>query len=442
MRAPTPHAPPPPQAPGPGQLQADAHYYGTLAAVRNLGRAGVPVTLAAHVPHSNAAASRHCGRVWASPPTQAMAPFLDWLLAVGQREPGLVLYPTSDDLAWLMAAHHDRLSAHFRLFQPPAAAVYALLDKAQLYAHAAAAGVPTPGQFAPTSLDEVRALGQQLAQRGGFPVIVKPRTQCGMTNNVKGLIAHHADELLQHVRQFQQQFPYGDAFLALAPADIRWPLVQTYLPDAQQHTCSVSGFVDASGRLRAVRASVKVFQKPVKIGIGIAFEGLAVPPDLARHVQALATATGFFGVFEAEFIHVQATGERLLMDFNPRFYGQMHFDISRGMALPQMVHASACGHTAELERLIDAAQRTQREAGAEQQRYCNRWMFNTLLWAQRAKGALSAERHAHWRRWMAEGEGFDFVADADDPAPYRNDQLNYLRHWARHPRASFRQLFQ
>jgi predicted ATP-grasp superfamily ATP-dependent carboligase len=426
----------------PGQLLADAHYYGTLAAVRDLGRSGVPVALAAHVPHSNAAASRHCGRVWASPPTRAMAPFLQWLIDVGQREPGLVLHPTSDDLAWLMAAHHDRLAPHFRLFQPPASAVYALLDKAQLYAHAAAAGVPTPGQFAPTTADEVQALGHQLAREGGFPVIVKPRTQCGMTNNVKGLIAHTPAELVQHVRQFQVAFPYEDAFLALAPADIRWPLVQTYLPDAQQHTCSVSGFVDAIGRLQAVRASVKVFQKPVKIGIGIAFEGLAVPPELARHVQALATATGFVGAFEAEFIHVQATGERLLMDFNPRFYGQMHFDICRGMALPRMVHASACGDAAGLQRLIDTARSTQLEQGAERQRYCNRWMFNTLLWAQRAKGALSAERHAHWRRWMNEGELFDFVADPKDPAPYRNDQFNYLRHWARHPRASFRQLFQ
>ncbi len=426
----------------PGALVADPDYYGSLAAVRDLGRVGIAVAVADHPAGSKSASSRYCQWQETAPPTRDRVAFLAWLKAFGQRHPGWVLYPTSDDLAWLMAAHQDELRPLFRLYQPPASAVLALVDKAQMHAHALAAGLRTPLTFSPTSMADVRELALRVRAQD-FPLIVKPRTQTGTRTAVKGLVAQHAGELEAVVGEFLNRHTYQATFLEDAPPDIVWPLLQQFLPDAQANTHSLSGFIDASGALRTVRACVKLYQQPVKVGVGIAFESRAVVDALAQGVERMARATGYFGVFEAEFIHVQQDDQYFLMDFNPRYYGQMHFATCRGMSLAQMVHAAAHGDVARLDALVQRSEQLRLQAtDSSIQHFCNRWLFRTLLWAQRLKGALSAADHRAWHRWMHTGQVFDFVFDPDDPEPWRTDQRLYWRNWLCHPRASFRELFQ
>jgi hypothetical protein len=245
------------------------------------------------------------------------------------------------------------------------------------------------------------------------------------------------------VDEFLTRHTYHPTFLKEAPRDIVWPLLQQFLPDAQANTHSLSGFIDASGVLRTSRACVKLYQQPVKVGVGVAFESRAVVPALAQGVERMARATGYFGVFEAEFIHVQENDQYFLMDFNPRYYGQMHFATCRGMPLAQMVYAAAHGDADRLDALVQrSAQLDAHPSDSSPQHFCNRWLFGTLLWAQRIKGALSAADHRAWRRWMDAGQVSDFVFDPDDPEPWRTDQRLYWRNWLRHPRASFRELFQ
>ena len=50
---------------------------------------------------------------------------------------------------------------------------------------------------------------------------------------------------------------------------------------------------------------------------------------LAAAVARLCRGLGYFGAFEVEFLR---EGERrMVIDFNPRFYGQMAFDVKRGL---------------------------------------------------------------------------------------------------------------
>lgn len=426
----------------PGVLLGEAGYFGTLAAVRDLGRMGVEVAVGEYDGRpTHSGASRFCTRRLPAPSLYS-GQYLQWLLTQSEDMPGACLYATSDDMAWLMATHRDELSQRFSLFQPPFEAVCALLDKSQLYAHAQRLGIPVPATHAPTSLEDITALSQVLARDGGYPVIVKPRTQACMAIKLKGTVVRSPDALLQAVvslvavgaEQAQKQ-------AELVP-DLEWPLIQSFLPDAQHNTYSLSGFVDRHGVVRAARASVKAFQFPVKVGVGVAFEGRPVRADLVAHVQALARATGYFGVFEVEFIHVKASDSYLLMDFNPRYYGQMQFEVSRGMHLPRMVYAAATGDEAQLDALCDEAHRSCLTDDADRQRYCNRWLFGVLLRTQRLGGRLSAPKHAAWLRWMTGPDVFDFVQDADDHAPQRGQQAALLRHWLRHPRSSMRDLFQ
>src|ERR1700737_3008599 len=95
-----------------------AGYHGTIAATRCLGAHGIDVTIAD--PRLVAAArwSRFARRSVFCPPAQDADRFVSWLLEFGARSPGHVLYPTSDDLAWLCALHRDELAKNFRLYQP------------------------------------------------------------------------------------------------------------------------------------------------------------------------------------------------------------------------------------------------------------------------------------------------------------------------------------
>lgn len=425
----------------PAALLGDASFFGTLAAVRDLGRKGVSVAVAqTHAEHSHSAASRFCTNKLSAPFLHEES-YISWLLAQGEAAPGAFMYATSDDMVWLMAAHREVLSQRFTLFQPPKEAVFSLLDKSQLYAHAKRLGIGIPSTHTPTHLDEVRELGQALQREGGFPVIVKPRTQACMSVKQKGTVVRSADELLNAMASMVR----GGAEQARKWADVvvqlEWPLVQSFLPDAQNHTYSLSGFIDRQGVVRSARASAKVFQLPVKVGVGVAFEGRPVRKELVAHVQNLAVATGYFGVFEVEFIHVKATNEYLLMDFNPRFYGQMHFEVSRGMHLPRMAYAAACGDEAQLASLCEASGRQLLTHDANTQRYCNRWLFGLLLRTQRWGGRMSATDHGHWMAWMSGPQVFDFVESPDDLAPQHAQKMAMLRHWMRHPRSSLRNFF-
>lgn len=388
-----------------------------------------------------AGASRFCHEPVVAPPVKDTPAFVRWLMKRGATSPGAFLYPTSDEVAWLISAHREQLAQHFVLFQPDLAVLLSLLDKSRLYRLAAQLGIDTPATFFPTSDEAVRALGHELEQSAGYPVIVKPRTQACMSVKLKGKVVHSTAQLQAAVAALREASFATARLWPDASDEVRWPLVQAYRAEAQQHTYSLAGFVDAGGTIRAARASSKVFQIPVQVGVGVAFEGRAVQARQLAQVQALMNAAGYFGIFEVEFIHVPAQERYLLMDFNPRIYGQMQFEVARGMLLPLMVHAAAVGDTATADALTADAVTAVRVGSAVAERYCDSWTFRMLLGAQHLGGRLSAQERTRWVDWMSHPGVIDAVAASDDPAPHTARRLTFARQLVRHPRASLRTLF-
>src|SRR5438128_768648 len=121
-----------------------AGYHGTLAAVRCLGAAGIDVTVADAETFAPARWSRFTRRRLTSPSVQDPDAFMRWLLETGARGPKHVLYPTSDDVAWLYALHRDELAKHFHLYQPPVDVIYSLLNKERLRRACEVAGIEMP----------------------------------------------------------------------------------------------------------------------------------------------------------------------------------------------------------------------------------------------------------------------------------------------------------
>jgi D-aspartate ligase len=401
-----------------------ADYYGTLAAVRGLGRMGVPVVMAEWRLLPPARWSRYVSRVVRCPPVSQSDRFVDWLLDFGRREPGHVLCATSDELAWIYSRHREELSRHFQIYQPSHRAVYSLLNKRLLHQACGDSGIEVPPTWFPESFDDVTRLEPEVM----FPVAIKPRIRVLCRSQLKGVCAASRVELAHRYRAFAACTVDAPRLTDGDPAAV-WPIIQTYFPEAAERVYSLSGFIDQSGRYLAVRAARKILQSPRSLGVGVCFEAAPVDSEVCARFSALCRSVGYFGVFEAEFI--EAGGRRLLIDVNPRFYGQMAFELARHLPLPLMAYRAALGDWDGLRAAVEESRVVEGAGGV----YCHRLLFEILLNAQRWAGRLSAPEAAAWRQWIRSNRGRSTnpVADAQDPLPAVIDFAYHVQRYARHP---------
>jgi len=413
-------------------LLANADFYGTLTATRVLGRDGVPVYVASDRLLAASRWSRRAARKLPCPPLGEADRFLDWLADVGAREPGIVLYPTSDETAFLYALRGDELSRHFRMYQPDVDTILHVLDKKRLYATARDVGLATPDTWFPESDADV----ERIAREAPMPLLVKPRTQVLSNTHSKGAIVTERSELLARYRQFVRGTRYGRVLLERMP-DAGKAMIQRYVPDAAKRIYVLAAFLDKTGSLFAARAGMKIFQRPRTLGIGICFEHAELDPAVVEGARRLARATGYYGVFQLEFI-TTAEG-KFLIDYNPRFYNQLAFDVGRGLALPRIVHAAACGADDEVARLVARSAEVSSKSDLV---FCNAFGLSFMLAAQRLAGAMSRGEARRWRQWRAghKGELIDPAIEPHDPFPAVVDAAAQVYGCLRHPRAFVRSL--
>lgn len=419
------------QSPPDRVLLLGADYYGTLAAARAYGKRGIKVVMADENKRARALFSRHVGEKLVHPPLSEPQALVDWLVAWGEQHPGTLLYPPNDHLAWLFAAHRDRLSQAFLLYSPTEDAIITLLDKKRLHDVCADPDVAI-------DVPETRVLGElgadsPLAKELEFPVLLKPRTQVFLESGIKGFIVQDHTTLASELARYKSLVKFNRVLIDRHP-DVAEPMVQQYLTAAETSIFSVSGFVAKDGSIVA-RAAMKVLQRPRKVGIGLCFEGRAIEPVLVEKLSALCKRIGYYGTFESEFI---ADGDkRLLIDFNPRFYSQMGFDVARGAALPMMVWHAACGDDSALSAEMDRA-RSWKATGQEV--YCHKTMLDLVLTLQGLSGQMSKDDVRHWRRWYADHQPAvtDAVRDPDDRMPAVIDTAQWVQVFARHPRSFVR----
>jgi len=413
----------------PPALLTMANYSGTLAAVRSLGRAGINVTTADPSFFAVSSWSKFTAARVQSPAVQEADRFIEWLLAFGKANGRHVLLPTSDDTAWLYALHRDDLAAYFDVPGCPFDVVNRLLNKRLLYEVATEVGLLVPPTWFPGTAEELAECGRE-AQ---FPVLVKPLTQVMFQTQSKGVIVESADALPRRYAAFARQ-PHAPTLLRLDPTAAR-PMVQQFFRDAATGIYNISAYVHR-GRIIGARAARKLLQQPRRVGTGVCFEEAPVVPELIAGLDRLVAHVGFSGVFEAEFIGTP--GGSVLIDFNPRFYNQMAFDIERGLPLPLLAYYDALGHADRVQE-IAATLAPDRPAARV---YVDLFSLRILLLAQHLSGALSVAERQQWTDWYtAHRDRCTYaVIDATDKLPAWLNAVYLLTRYARHPRAFFRTL--
>lgn len=405
-------------------LLTRAGFGGTLGAARCLGRHGVPVQLAGAHLLDPARWSRWARTVAAPADPEAL---VTWLLE--EAPPGLVVYGSCDDLAWVLSRERETLSRRHHLYSPPLAALEAVLDKRRLHALAGEVGLRTPATWYP--VDEAEAL--RLAPGLPYPVLLKPRTQVLSLTRSKGLRVNGPEELGTAWRAACAQFRFAPSLLSHLP-EAAVPMIQAYHRDRADRILTISGFVDETQRHFVARASRKILQSPRGLGVGIGFDSRPLDPALAAAVQRLCAAAGFYGVFDVELL---GEVEPLLIDFNPRLYNQVSFEVARGLPSPWLVYLGATGRREELAVEVARARAVPEQPGAI---YCNRFTARFELAWQVLTGAVPLAEERRWRSWYAShrGEVTDPYVEQGDPGPQLAQGLSEIAGMLRHPRAFLR----
>ncbi len=247
-------------------------------------------------------------------------------------------------------------------------------------------------------------------------------------SGVKGFIVHSPAELGSRLARFRKHVTFNSVFTTRHP-EIAEPIAQEYFSLGETSILSVAGFVGAGGECVAL-ASMKILQRPRRVGIGLCFEARAIEEPLVAKIAALCRRVGYAGVFEAEF--VVAGDRRLLIDFNPRFYSQMGFEVARGLQLPLLAWRAANGEGPAAD--ANAALR-ERDAHI----YCRKGMLDLILALQRVSGRMSRDEVRSWRSWYRRadraGSATDAVRDPDDRKPAWVDGASWIGGFARHPRS-------
>ena len=413
-------------------ILGNANYYGTLAAVRSLGRAGVKVVTLDPSMICRARYSRYSSQHLTCPPFEESGAWAEWLLRKARIGPRRAIYATSDAVSFALARYRNELSTDFELYQPGLDTIMSILDKGLLMQNAQAVGIETPPTWFPQNSEEAA----KIAKDAGALVLIKPRSQLAQRTKTKGSLVESSKQQLQSVFDSYMRDQSTGSEFAKQSSGVLAPLIQQYYPQAVENVYSLSGFREKAGGQVIMRAAQKIVQQPRSIGIGLCFEPTVVDPLLADQAKRLCERIGYYGVFELEFIF--AEGKAMLIDFNGRFYHQMALDIARGMELPALAYAAATGNQAEITRLMTCGNSREHDDVAG---FRNHFVFAAMVKTQRILRTMSREDAARWLNWSRGSHNtmIDAVRDPHDVLPAFVDVAQYLLHALQHPRAFVRQ---
>ena len=399
-------------------------YYGTLAAIRSLGSRGISVTLAEPSAVATGSLSRYLHARVTPPAFEETEAFLAWMDDFGQAHSGCFLYPVSDVSCWLFAVHGDRLRKNFRLPYPGMEVIRKILYKPELNRIAKSVGIACPETWTPTSENDVLEIAKGPDMEG---YVIKPKTQLGQRILSKGSVIESGKDLLSQWKKFNRSFPSDPVPGLIEGKDVA-PLIQRYVASAANGVFSVAGYINQDGSIFKTLGAVKILQRPARMGIGLCFESYAIRPDLHEKVKRLCLDLGYYGLFEVEFL-ITDSNEEMILDFNCRYYGQIGFDIKRGFDTIQLVYSDGREGSATKEQT------------APHYRYALGWYLILLMVTNFVQ--LRWKFVAEWSRWLFFGRGqfIDKVWMTEDPGPFFGDMLSQFMQWIRHPRSSFKTLF-
>ncbi|GAA5037321.1 putative ATP-grasp superfamily ATP-dependent carboligase [Thermocatellispora tengchongensis] len=369
------------------RLDDNVFHHGTLAAIRSLGGAGVPVHALLEGPHAPASRSRHLSRmhVWGTRergPQAVVGELLALAARIGTRA---VLVPMDDLGALLVGEHAAELSPAFLLPAQPPGVPRLLADKARLAGLCRALGLAQPETRPVTGMDDLPGALADL----GLPVVAKWARPWLVPAGVRPrstTLVHRFEHAAHLVRQ---SAGHGATLL-----------LQRYVPESAGSDWFFHGYFGAGSRCLFGGAGRK--ERAYPAGCGLTTYGTWLPnPRLESLACGLAEAIGYRGILDLDFRHDPGTGQYHLLDANPRPGAQFRlFESGAGLDVVRALHLDLTGR--EVEPGAPAHGRTY------------------LVENYDARTALLRPRPSSPRRWWRSVRHAHELAwfSRDDPAPF------------------------
>jgi len=325
--------------------------HGMLAAVRTLGRVGVPTYALTSRGISAASASRYCaGRfTWHVCERDDMSAVAEKLLAVGERIGARsVLVPLDDEAAVIIAEQAAALSDHFLFPSVETNLPRRLASKAGLRALCLDVGVPAPASAAPCTAADAA----QFARSAVLPLVVK---HAGVWDerNPTGASLGSSSSAPRLVHTLEELVGLGD-YDGVTPAYV----VQEYIPPEHAEDWIVHLYADAQANCRVLFTGRKLRSWPPVTGVTAC--GVAVPnPALTHAAEQFCKAIGYCGTADMDWRFDRRDGQYKLLDFNPRvgnnfrlFTTDSDIDVVRALHLDLTSRPVPAGSQADNRRLV------------------------------------------------------------------------------------------
>jgi len=305
---------------------------GGVAAVRTLGRLGVPVYVTTEDALTPAAVSRYCAGHfrWRTTGHEDPASLVAALLRIGRQigRPA-VLIPVDDEAAVLIAEHADELSGRF-LFPPIQPGLSRqLASKHELFGLCREHGVPAPESVLLSSAEDLTAF----AAAARFPVVVKnaePWVRRWAPAVGGTTVLRSAAELTA---------------LAAAAGESSTFIVQEYIPHEEAEDWIVHLYCDSGSNCQVLFTGVKLRSWPPNTGATAC--GVSVlNPALADLAARFCKAVGFHGVADLDVRYDRRDGQYKVVDFNPRMGNQFRlFETDTGTDVLRALYLDMTGQS-------------------------------------------------------------------------------------------------
>jgi D-aspartate ligase len=305
-------------------------HHGGVAAIRTLGRLGVPVYAITEDSFTPAAVSRYCrgSFVWPTTGREDPEELVDGLLAIGEKIGCRTLaVPTDEEAAVLLAEHASRLSAHFLLPDVQPDLPRKLASKRGLYELCREHGVPAPASAFPST----SAALASFASQASFPLVAK---------NLEAWVRRRAPVVGgTTVLGSEQELLAAAADWGPEPSVI----LQEYIPREHAQDWIVHLYCDAESDCLVEFTGIKIRSWPPHAGMTACAR--TVPnPDLAAAAARFCKAIGFSGIADLDWRLDLRDGQYKLLDFNPRAGAQFRlFETEAGLDVVRAMHLDLTG---------------------------------------------------------------------------------------------------
>jgi predicted ATP-grasp superfamily ATP-dependent carboligase len=292
-------------------LLTDGNFKHTLAAVRSLGKRGIEVTVLSHLPISISFYSKYCQHHVIAPDPEKDPRFADFLLEYVKKNQFDVLLPISFAAVMQVSRIRHELEKFAKIPLADDLSLGIAGSKDRTIQYAEKIGVRTPKTWYPKTESDADAIAQEVS----YPAVIKGSEESGFVR-----YANSPEELSEKFRMIARYSP----------------VIQEYI------TGEGYGFFALynHGNARAIFMHKRIREYPVTGGPSAVAESV-YDPALRDAGLRILDSLNWHGVAMVEFKKDEKTGEFVLMEINPKFWGSLGLSIAAGVDFPYLASRMA-----------------------------------------------------------------------------------------------------